>query len=243
MAGATGDGPDREPTLEPGREPGRQHRDVLVVVTAGGTGGRLGGVDKVHLPLTDDGAGPSLLDALVAALPPVPVVVVGPHGVDGRADVGGRTVLVAREDPPGGGPLAGVAAGLSAGLARGPAAPAGSHAVLVVLAGDQPWAGPVVPRLLAALGPGSRSDAAVGVDATGRRQPLLAAYRLPAVAALLAGHVHDRPARLLLEGLQVVEVPLAPDEALDVDTPADLARARTIARHRPRPPEEPAPGD
>lgn len=189
---------------------------AFAVVLTGGTSRRLGGVDKTAL----DVGGRPVLVRILDDLAALPVVVVGPP-----QDLG-RDVLWAREDPPLGGPLAATAAGVTAGLAGHP------HAQVVVLvAGDQPFAGAAVAALLAALGPGV--DAALAAGPDGRAQPLLAAYRLPAVRELLTGDVHGRPVRDLLRGLRTVTVPVSRGAALDVDDAADLATARELAAHEP----------
>jgi molybdopterin-guanine dinucleotide biosynthesis protein A len=170
---------------------------VSVVVVAGGSGTRFAAGDKLAAPL---GAA-TVLGCLLADLAGLDVVVVGPGGV--------------REDPPGGGPLAGFAAALAVSDAE----------VLVLLGGDQPFAAPAVPRLLAALTPDV--DTVVGVDPDGRRQPLLSAHRRAAVRRVLDGlpAISGQPLRELFRG-PVVEVPVSAREALDVDDVADLARAR-----------------
>lgn len=196
--------------------------------------------------LSADLAGLPLLDHVLAALPDqVPVVVVG------RVRRTRRPVRWALEEPPGSGPAAAVAAGWRA--LHDPAPPsadpgAGAGAsdeparVVVVLAGDAPYAPGASPRLVAAVrdlaarSPDGRA-VAVGTDAAGHRQPLVAAFTgralISAVAAGRAGP--GRPARALLDDLPVVDVPLTAAEARDVDTPADLAALREEAR-RPRPP-------
>lgn len=190
--------------------------DVLVVVPAGGTARRMGGGDKTAL----DVGGRSVLDRLLADLAPWPTVVVAdPPAPDVRARA--PHARWCREDPPGAGPLAALAAGLAA---------VPTARVLVAVAGDQPFAGRAVPALLAALGAEPAADAAAAVDADGRRQPLLAAYRTAAVAPVLRGAVADRPVRALWTGLRVVPVPLPEPQLLDLDDAADLARARrTVA--------------
>jgi molybdopterin-guanine dinucleotide biosynthesis protein A len=154
--------------------------------------------------------GTTVIGALVASLGELPVVVVGPEA--------------------GGGPAAALAAGLSG--------PAGDADVVVALAGDLPFAGTAVTRLVAALRAAPDDvDAALGVDPGGRRQFLLAAYRAaPLLAALGTGtgtdRSTDRSMRSVVAGLRVAEVPVTATEALDVDTADDLARAREAARQR-----------
>jgi molybdenum cofactor guanylyltransferase len=186
---------------------------AAVVVLTGGTSRRMGGVDKTAL----DVGGHPVLDRLLTELGDAPVVVVGdPRDVP-------RTVLWAREDPPGGGPFAGVAAGVTAAVAAYPATQ-----VVVVVAGDQPFAGGAVPSLRTALGR-CDADAAVATGPDGRPQPLLAAYRLAAVRDRLDDAPHGRPARHLLTGLRTVPVRVDARATLDVDDPTDLAVARDAA--------------
>jgi molybdopterin-guanine dinucleotide biosynthesis protein A len=209
------------------------------VVVAGGTARRWGGVDKTAVEL----GGRAVLLHVLEALPRgVPAVVVAPadHAARAAAEIVGRPVLWTREDPPGGGPVAALAAALAVPVVR-------AADVAVVLAGDLPFARPAVPRLLAALTERDGTDldaaldevldAAVGVDESGRRQPLLAAYRLGplrAAVAALGGRPPGRPPgpwtgralREVLAGLRVVEVPVSVHEAFDLDTPADLEAAR-----------------
>ncbi len=200
---------------------------VGVLVVSGGASRRWGGVDKTARPLAGR---PVLLHAAAGAVAgvrsvqgarEVPLCIVAPAHHEGRAAVDGALpgVRWTLEDPPGSGPVAALAAGL---------AELDDVATVVVLAGDLPFAGPGVPRLLAALAPGI--DAAVGVDPAGHRQPLLAAYRTEALRAALAGLGAARPGRghrahALLTGLVVREVALTARETFDLDTPEALTQA------------------
>ncbi|HEX2050839.1 MAG TPA: molybdenum cofactor guanylyltransferase [Actinomycetota bacterium] len=180
------------------------------IVLAGGTGARVGGVDKTALEV----GGVALLERVVAALRDAErVVVVGPE----RAVA--RPVTWVREDPPGAGPVHALAAGL--GHARAD--------VAVVLAADLPFVGPpLVARLVAAAG---GRDAALAVDARGRDQPLLAAYRTAALRAALAALPSTRAAsmRALVRTMTIARVD-AGDAAFDCDTWDDVAAARRRAR-------------
>ena len=112
-------------------DPATSTSDVTVVVLAGGTSRRFG-ADKLGARLH----GSTVLETVVGSLPAGwPVVVVGPTRECGRP------VTWTREDPPGGGPLAGVAAGVLRVRT----------AVVAVVAGDMPYAGPALERLVAAL--------------------------------------------------------------------------------------------
>jgi molybdopterin-guanine dinucleotide biosynthesis protein A len=178
------------------------------IVLAGGRGRRLGGIDKPALIV----GGRSLLDTALAACTGARMtVVVGPR----RATV--RDVRWTLESPPGSGPLAALAAGVAE------LGTADASGVVVVLAADLPSVDArVVGRLLAAQ---SGVDGAVVVDGAGRAQPLLAAYRRPALERALQD-VHDprnRPVRSMLDRLRLVDVVDA-GAAADIDTPDDLAR-------------------
>ncbi|UZN05085.1 molybdenum cofactor guanylyltransferase [Cellulomonas sp. S1-8] len=195
---------------------------ALVVVLTGGTARRLGGVDKTAL----DVGGRSVLRRLLDEVGPLPVVVVG------APQDAGRDVRWTREDPPGGGPFAGVAAGLAAGLADHPSAQ-----VVVVLAGDQPFAGRAVGPLRDALHADPDIDATLAAGPDGRPQPLLAAYRVDAVRARLSDSPHGRRARDLTTGLTTRLVEVAARTALDVDDADDLATARRHAAAVSPPPD------
>lgn len=188
---------------------------------SGGTGRRLGGRDKDMLPVAGR---PLLAYALDAVAGADRVVGVGPRRpVD-------RPVTFVREDPPGSGPLAGLAAGVRATTAD----------LVVALACDMPLVtAPVVSRLVAtaAAQPGRirhdqrgalhdrRGDGAVLVDGDGRRQPLAAVYRRTSLVSVLdrIGDCSGRPMRALGDHLELVEVP-DPVAALDLDTWDDLRR-------------------
>ena len=183
---------------------GGERPAVDLVVLAGGRGERLGGADKAAL-LVD---GRTLLERVLDVDLGGRVVVVGdtpvPDGVH-------RTL----EDPPGGGPVAGIAAGLDLlddiGPAGPPAAavpggawtrdPAGAAAAVpggappphpapaawvAVCAVDQPAAAAALAVIRDTLPEvGATVDALCPVDGQGRRQWLLAVYRRAALRAAL----------------------------------------------------------
>ncbi len=175
------------------------------VVVAGGGAVRMGGVDKASIEV----GGVTLLEHALAALVDVPEVV-----VVGEPVRTSRPVTFTREDPPGGGP----AAALLAGLRAFPRAPER----VVVLAGDLPR---VTPDTVARLGPVlADTDGAVLVDHRGRSQYLCASYLVSALlaAAPAYGEEHGLPMHRLLASLRLTEVAAVGDEAVDVDTWADL---------------------
>ena len=188
--------------------------DFDALILAGGAGRRLAGADKALL----DVGGLRLLDrALEAAAGAGTIVVVGPRRPIEASTPAGKIVFT-RERPAGSGPAAALMHGLA--LVTRP--------IVVVVAVDVPFAAAAVPRLLAALRAGAGGDAAMVVDDTGRRQPLLAAYRTASLRDR-PGDWANRSVHALVEPLHVVEVPTEASEALDCDTPEDLERARLAA--------------
>ena len=183
------------------------------VVLTGGTARRLHGLDKAGIEID----GVTLLErALHATLAAAEVVVVGDEVPTTRP------VTWAREDPPGGGPAAGLLAGTDR-FARPPD-------LVCVLAVDMPKVNAgTIARLTWAVEADPGVDGAVLVDATGHRQPLAAVYRLPSLRAARPADraaEHGLPVRRLVGDLRLVEVPTVGDEARDVDTPEDLADLR-----------------
>jgi molybdopterin-guanine dinucleotide biosynthesis protein A len=134
-----------------------------------------------------------------------------------------------REDPPGGGPVAGLARALDE---------LPDDAVLAVLAGDQPFAAAALATLRASWPtPVDPADGVCAVDEDGRRQPLLAVYRAGALRSAVGPSPAGRSMRSVLSGLALAEVAVPAHLLLDVDTPADLDRARLLTSGvRPAPP-------
>lgn len=193
--------------------------DFDAIVLAGGAGRRMGGADKAMLEV----GGVSLLERALAAVDGAgTIVVVGPHRPTLRSH---SAVKFVRETPAGCGPAAAVMRGLADV----------TNPVVVVIAVDAPFAASAVPRLLAAL-PGhdaAMCEAAMLIDDTGRRQPLLAAYATEALRHRnAAGPWANRSVHDLVDGLAVVDVQPVGDEWLDVDTPDDARRARAAATRR-----------
>lgn len=175
------------------------------IVLAGGTARRLDGADKPGLEID----GITLLDRVIAATRGAErVVVVGPERAT-RAEV-----VWAREDPPGGGPVAAIAAGLAEV----------EEAWCLVLAADLPWVGPAVPLLLTAA---SEHDAAV-LAREGRRNHLAAVWRTEALRDALEqlDTAEGTAVRDLFARAVVTDVSDERDWGRDCDTWDDIAEAR-----------------
>jgi molybdopterin-guanine dinucleotide biosynthesis protein A len=159
--------------------------------------------------------GVRLLEHALAAVADADEVVVVGDPVDTS-----RPVLWTVEDPPRGGP----AAGLLAGVDRFTRAPA----LVAALAVDMPRVGPATfERLLTAVESADETgiDGAVLIDATGHRQTLAAVYRLRALSAARPAapdDAHGLSMRRLVESLRLLEVPGVGDETRDVDTWQDV---------------------
>ncbi|HEY0449954.1 molybdenum cofactor guanylyltransferase [Actinophytocola sp.] len=190
------------------------------VVLAGGRAARLGGRAKPQLEV----GGRTMLAAVLAAVEDADRrVVVGP------AQPVPDDVVLVRERPPGGGPVT----ALRAGLAEV------STETVAVLAGDLPF---LTAALIDELRRNLTSDGTLVVDDTGRDQLLLGIWRTAAVRGAVADASGPTSLRKVFAPLAVHRIrpqpmPGVPPPWLDCDTPADLARARTLADgERPRSP-------
>lgn len=188
---------------------------LVVIVLAGGESRRFGS-DKLVAVLD----GRTLLDHALDGIPAgAMVAVVGPERPLSRA------VTFLREDPPGGGPAAGLITGLRWALGR--------HAsVIATLPGDAPAGGLAAMRLVdAVVNAGASTEAVVAVDAEGREQVLQLALRPSIAQALIElagpGAGHGESVRRLLHRLprSPRQVELPADLTSDIDTTAQL-RAR-----------------
>ncbi|MBB1483889.1 NTP transferase domain-containing protein [Tessaracoccus sp. MC1865] len=192
---------------------------IAAIVLGGGRSARMG-TDKLALEL--DGA--TLLARTCSAAAGVAArVVVAGH------EQPGLDVEFALEDPPYGGPVAGIVAGL---LALD--TPPGNDPVdsVVILAGDLANPDAVVDLLaVAQLG----KDGVVLVDAEGWRQYLAGRYRLDALRRAVddVGEVRDLSVRRFLGGLDVAELPAPPSVTADLDTPDQFAQAGRLLYDTP----------
>ena len=188
--------------------------DWDAIVLAGGAGRRMDGVSKSGLEV----GGTSLLGRVVRALVDARrVIVVGPRVGTASVDVW------AREDPPGGGPVAGLAAAVSE-----------VHAPFVaVVAGDLPFLTPAaMSQLRSAADP---LTVAIALDDRGRDQFLLALWPAGMLRRALAsaGPAHGLALRAVYRGavyrgaaVRRVSFDGFPPPWWDCDTPEQLAQAR-----------------
>jgi molybdopterin-guanine dinucleotide biosynthesis protein A len=190
---------------------------VAVAVLAGGASRRWGGRDKTSVLLGDRTVLEHAVGSLTAGagVGPADTVVVGPLDHPARPEL--ADVRWVRESPPGGGPVAALAAAL-------PLVPD----VVVVGAGDAPFAGDAVPSLLRALT--DDVDGVIGVDPGGRDQLLLGVYRTGALRAAIAAEGEPADARLrdVVGRLRLARVPVDARAALDLDNPSDLSAAERL---------------
>jgi len=157
-------------------------------------------------------------------------------------------VLWTREQPPGGGPVAGLAAGLA--LVRAP--------VVAVLAVDLPFLRPAHVRALRRAlaeggGPAGGARAAGGapgaggvagavlIDDEGANQVLAGVWRSAALRGALPPAPVGVAMRHLIGELPLRRVALSGLPWRDVDFPADLAAARSQMTGAPEEPEEGGP--
>ncbi|HEY8473682.1 MAG TPA: NTP transferase domain-containing protein [Natronosporangium sp.] len=184
------------------------------VVLAGGAGKRLGGVGKPTLPV----AGRPMLHRVLAAVEQTPHrIVVGPP----ELPIPPR-VLLTREVPPGGGPVAATAAGLALVPAEL------GHVAL--LAADLPLLTADAIRRLRRAAEVPALDGAVFVDNDGWPQWLCGVWRASALRARLAalGEPGGVPLHALLGDLRVGFLGasgVGPPPWWDCDTGADIQRA------------------
>ncbi len=184
---------------------------VDAIVLTGGRSSRLDSAAKSELYLAEQTLLQHTLSAASAARC---IAVVGPEPSKPLPD----GVLLTRESPPFGGPVAGIAAGMAALAAFSTVA---SDAVLV-LACDMPHVDRAIAPLLGGLAKHSLADGVVGVE-NGHRQSLAAAYRTGPLHLALEAHqnsgsLHGLSVKFLMQNLDLVLISLPHEATADVDT-------------------------
>ena len=201
---------------------------VDLLVLAGGRGSRLGGALKPAVDVAGRTLLARVLDARVLVRRTVVVApdaarpAAGPADTPASRDTPGNPLIWALEDPPFGGPVAGIAAGLAA-LAADPPAD-----WILLLACDLPWAADAARHLLTHLADPTLPPTLDGiylVDDTGRDQWLVGLYRAGALRAgseRLGPAVHGASVRQLLAGRDLHGLPDPSGSGVDVDTWQDV---------------------
>lgn len=181
---------------------------IDLIILGGGEARRMGGVDKLSVELR----GRRLIDWLLDT-PDTRPIVVAPATVSLPPQV-----LRTLEDPPLGGPVAGIAAALQ--LCDAP--------LVGIVAGDAPLAGRVIPTLVAALTP--EVAGVLGRTPDGQVQQLLSVFHRDALISAVnrLDSPRDKSVRALYRELElsVVDVPAW---VMDADRPEDLAELETLA--------------
>jgi molybdopterin-guanine dinucleotide biosynthesis protein A len=167
------------------------------IVLTGGTNKRFGS-DKSEALLK----GVTLLDHVLSSIP-----------------AGIKTVIVGKdvfEEPPLGGPVAGIARGVQEVDTE----------YVAIAAVDMPYSSSLFPQLLEAI----KGDAAIPVDKQGFKQPLCGLYlRVSLLSALeKLGDPHGQSMRALCDLLTIDEVRVDAGALIDIDTPEDLITAQEL---------------
>ncbi|MDQ1635674.1 MAG: hypothetical protein QOJ32_2483 [Frankiaceae bacterium] len=145
--------------------------------------------------------------------------------VVGAPREGVEGVTWAREDPPGGGPVAALTAGLA--LVEAP--------VVVLLAADLPFVrAEHLRRLLDQLESDDAVDGVQFVDAEGRDQPLVSAWRTSALRQVLPADPSGAALRRTLAPLSIGRL-TGSEDLQDCDTDDDIQAARRLARREAPP--------
>ena len=192
---------------------------VGAIILAGGGGRRLGGFSKSDLTID----GTRFLDQIISTLradgvPDSRIVVVGPDSLDVP-----EGIALTFEDPPRGGPSAGIVAGLKFLGYEGGAAK--TDDLVLITTCDAPFSASARRVLVDALEQADADVAAVR-DRAGVLQQLLAVYRVQGLldAIAKAPRTHNRAVKKLVADLEFIEVEVDPHMEIDVDTWDDYKR-------------------
>lgn len=187
----------------------------IAVILAGGRSARMG-TDKARVQLGGDSLLQRAVDACQGCGRIVIVAPADPASVSPRTEI---PLVRTYEDPPFGGPVAGVAAALDA-LPDSPA-----EARILLLSVDLVRPGEVVAALMERAGQDDWTDGLALVDGEGWKQPMAALYRRSALARALSrlDTVRDVSMQRMIRELDVTPLTGRPGLTDDVDTPEQLA--------------------
>lgn len=190
---------------------------IDAIVLSGGRSSRLGGTPKAAFVV----GGRTLLQLAIAASMSASarrIAVVGDVDALPIAERLDDRVLVTREDPPFGGPAAGIAAGTALLAALEPQ----PSDVTLVLACDVPGVGAATAALVTAVRAGM--DGVIAIDEGQHPQPLLAIYDTARLREAIDERIVDGiSVRDLISGLLLERIPMPNASTRDVDTWADAA--------------------
>ena len=189
-------------------------RATTAIILCGGRGRRLGGREKPLLPLGERPLVGHVIDRLAPQTAAIVLACSGLASPSARRAYGALGWPVVEDAAPEEGPLAGFAAAL----------PAVQTPWALLAAADTPF---LPTDLVARMAPLCQRHGAVAASAGGQRQNLsilLAARQAAALAAFFASG--GRAAKHWLDAERVPLVAFEADAFWNVNTPADLARAR-----------------
>lgn len=192
--------------------------DTAAIILTGGRSSRFSGRHTPGIEIAGTPVIASLLATVEAAGVGEIIVCGSPAGIDASALT---RVQVVAEEPALGGPLHGISCALAA-------LPAGER-IILVLAGDMPA---ITASLLDRLRESAAAASpAAAVDPSGRVQFLCAAWPEATLrhAVTGVGPAAGLPVRALYRSSDVTLIPATEAELIDIDTPADLARAERAA--------------
>lgn len=186
-----------------------------VIILAGGTAKRLGGVSKPDFIVSGERLIDMVLAEVTTAAPTISHrVVVGPENLTVPNDV-----VLTLEDPPFGGPLAGIGAGVAS------LADLADDAAVLLGTCDAPLAPRLAPELVRELNRASEVEGAARVDGAvalaaedAYPQYVHGLYRLGALREISMDR--DRSIRAAFRGLRLATIADASEWCMDVDDPA-----------------------
>ncbi|QRV01717.1 NTP transferase domain-containing protein [Arcanobacterium phocisimile] len=195
------------------------------IFLGGGRAKRLHGQAKPHLQIGDR----SLLTHAIACLEQftgnIPCVLVSPP--DRRIPA---KIIQTLEDPPYGGPVAGISAGLAAldRVTKPDNDPPPNYDFVAIFSADAPLA----PLLLPALFNAARGHQGAIASWEGKKNYLVGIYQYSALVSCLPSNPHGMSARVAFADIDLATVDDLANFSADIDHHADIKRVQTlVAQH------------